>query len=219
MANEMPDPAQYRGLSRKVLQYSAAFLQIANRLKQPGFSEADWTPLEALIDVGNFRRVGVFLTNAIEVSNWQHYKKLLMEYGGTTAWEGTLRRITELPGLVFLELEERNTRDGVMDVSNTVTIYKFNAAGLLSQLDVYVAHKGTRTVAAQRDEFSIESTSTTHARIFGNEKVKAPVESAPAPAPAPPPQRPLKSTSDLHALSTRIKEQRGSTDTSAKPRK
>jgi hypothetical protein len=56
-----------------------------------------------------------------------------------TAWEGTLRRITEVPNLVFLELEERNTRDGVTDVSHTVTIYEFNSAAKLQKLDVYVA--------------------------------------------------------------------------------
>ena len=144
MANEMPNSAEYTGLSRKVLQYSESFLQIVNRIKQPGFSAADWAPLEQLVDLRSFQRVGVFLTNRAEVSNWQQYKQFITQYGGKTSWEGTLRRITEVPGLVFLELEERNTRDGVTDVSNTVTIYKFNSAGKLCNLDVYVAHIGQR---------------------------------------------------------------------------
>ena len=144
MANEMPNPEAYKGLSRKVLQYSDRFLRVVNKIKQPGFSEADWTPLEELVDLKNFRRMGVFLTNCAEVSNWQQYKQLITQYGGVTAWEGTLRRITEVPGLVFLELEERNTRDGVTDVSNTVTIYEFNPAGKLSKLDVYVSHIAQR---------------------------------------------------------------------------
>ena len=55
-----------------------------------------------------------------------------------------MRRITEVPGLVYLELEERNTREGVTDVSNTVTIYEFNQASKLRKLNVYVAHIGTR---------------------------------------------------------------------------
>jgi hypothetical protein len=140
MANEMPNSEQYKGLSRKVLQYSENFLRIVNKIKQPGFNEADWAPLEELVDVRSFQRVGVFLTNRAEVSNWQQYRQLITQYGGATAWEGTLRRITEVPGLVFLELEERNTRDGVTDVSNTVTIYEFNQGGKLSKLDVYVSH-------------------------------------------------------------------------------
>jgi hypothetical protein len=144
MANEMPNSAEYKGLSRTVLQYSEQFLQIVNKMKQPGLSVADWAPLEGLVDVENFQRMGVFLTERVEVSNWQQYKQFITQYGGKTSWEGTLRRITEVPGLVFLELEERNTRDGVTDVANTVTIYKFNSAGKLCHLDVYVAHIGRR---------------------------------------------------------------------------
>ena len=144
MANEMPDSASYTGLSRKVLQYSERFLQLVNKIKKPGFSEADWAPLEELVDVRNFQRVGVFLTARVEVSNWQQYKGFITQYGGMTSWEGTVRRITEVPGLVYLELEERNSRDGVTDIANTVTIYKFNESGKLSHLDVYVAHIGQR---------------------------------------------------------------------------
>jgi len=144
MANEMPRSADYSGLSRKVLEYSERFLQVVNRLKQPGFSEADWAPFGDLVDVEHFRRVGVFLTERVEVSNWSQYKQFITQYGGMTSWEGTLRRITEVPGLVFLELEERNTRDGVTDIANTVTIYKFNESGKLCNLDVYVAHVGQR---------------------------------------------------------------------------
>jgi hypothetical protein len=140
MANEMPDPQIYTGLSRKVLQYCERFRMLVGKIKQPGFSEADWAPVEELVDVDRFRRQGVFLTSRAEVSNWQQYKKLITEFGGVTSWEGTLRRITEVPGLVFLELEERNSRDGVTDVSNTVTIYEFDAAGKLCKLDVYVVH-------------------------------------------------------------------------------
>ena len=144
MANEMPNSSDYKGLSRKVLQYSENFLRIVNRIKHPGFSQADWAPLEELVDVRNFQRVGVFLTNTEEVSNWPQYKQLITQYGGATAWEGTLRRITEVPGLVFLELEERNTRDGVTDVSNTVTIYEFNQDDELRKLHVYVSHVAQR---------------------------------------------------------------------------
>jgi hypothetical protein len=94
----MPDSGDYQGLSRKVLRYSESFLRIVNKIKQPGFSEADWAPLEELVDVTSFRRMGVFLTNRAEVSNWQQYKQLITQYGGATAWEGTLRRITRFRG-------------------------------------------------------------------------------------------------------------------------
>ena len=140
MANEMPNPDDYSGLSRKVLQYSDRFNRLVGRLKSPDFSEADWAPIEELVDVDNYERLGVFLTSTSEVIDWQQYKKYITQYAGSTSWEGTVRRITEVPGLVFLELEERNSRDGVTDVSNTVTIYKFNDAEKLTNLDVYVSH-------------------------------------------------------------------------------
>jgi hypothetical protein len=138
VGNQMPDPSEYQGLSRKVLQYSVLFNETIGKIKQPGFSEADWAPLEALVDTENFERTGVFLKPVAEVIGWDHYKKTIIQYGGGTTWEGTLRRITEVPGLVFLELEERNTRNGVTDVSNTVTIYQFNDADQLTRLHVYV---------------------------------------------------------------------------------
>jgi hypothetical protein len=144
MANEMPNSEDYKGRSRKVLQYSEQFLKLVKKIKQPGFSQADWAPLEDLVDVRNFRRMGVFLTSTVEMSNWQQYKELITQYGGMTSWEGTLRRITETPDLVFLELEERNSREGVTDIANTVTIYEFNQAGKLLKLDVYVSHVGQR---------------------------------------------------------------------------
>ncbi len=142
MANEMPKPENYQGLSRKVLQYAKNFSQIVEKLEQGG--SPDWAPMEELVDVKEFRREGVFLADYAEVSTWQQYKELVIGYGGMTLWEGTLRRITEVPGLVYLELEERNTRDGVTDVSNTVTIYEFNQAGKLRKLDVYVSPKEKR---------------------------------------------------------------------------
>ncbi len=138
MSNEMPNPNDYTGLSRKVLQYSDAFKRLADKIKEPGISDADWAPLEELVDVDKFERIGVFLTARAEVIGWQQYKKYISQYAGGTSWEGTLRHITEVPGRVILELEERNTKDGVTDVSNTVTIYDFNDAGKLCHLDVYV---------------------------------------------------------------------------------
>jgi hypothetical protein len=144
MANEMPISNKFSGLSRKVIEYSEHFKLIVEKIRQKQLTDADWTAMEKLVDVENFRRVGVFLTNTVETSTWAQYKSLIGQYGGMTDWEGTLRRITEVPGLVFLELEERNTRNGITDIANTVTIYKFNSTNRLSQLDVYVGHVGQR---------------------------------------------------------------------------
>jgi hypothetical protein len=138
MANEMPSSAKFTGLTRSVIEYSEAFTQIVDSAKSGAISDADWAEIERLVDVDAFERVGVFLGARAEVIGWQKYKQIMTQYAGFTAWEGTLRHVTEQGNRVILELEERNTRDGVMDVSNTVTIYEFNDAGKLCHLDVYV---------------------------------------------------------------------------------
>ncbi len=138
MANQIPSANDYAGLSRTVLQYSEAFAKLVEKAKAAALSESDWGPIEQLVDVDAFARVGVFLTPQAEVIGWQKYKFYISQYSGNTSWEGTLRHITEAPGRVILELEERNARDGVTDVSYTVTIYEFNQAGKLHHLDVYV---------------------------------------------------------------------------------
>jgi hypothetical protein len=144
MANEMPSSGQHTGLTRKVLQWTERFMHIVDMIKANHLQASDWAHLEELVDLPSFRRAGVLLKPEVEVSDWQHYKAFMMEYGSQVSWEGTMRRITEVPGLVFQELTERNRRHGVTDISNTVTIYKFNDAGKLIHLDAYVAHIGTK---------------------------------------------------------------------------
>jgi hypothetical protein len=138
MANEMPHSSEYTGLSRKVLEYSEGFANIVKALQKGPVSDADWAEFETVVDVENFERQGVFLTAKAEICGWKQYKDTISKYAGSTSWEGTLRHITESPGRVILELEERNTRDGITDYSNTVTIYEFNQANQVRHLEVYV---------------------------------------------------------------------------------
>lgn len=140
MADEMPASEAFTGLSRKVIAYSEAFQQIVKNAKAGSLGPGDWDRIEQLVDVGAYRRLGVFATPQAEVLDWQTYKSYISRYAGATSWEGTLRHITEQPGRVILELEERNTVNGKTDVSNTVTIYGFDAAEKLVSLEVYVMH-------------------------------------------------------------------------------
>lgn len=141
MANEMPPSSDFSGLSRKVIEYSEHFKRISDKLKSTSDLSAEWAAMEKLVDTANFRREGVFLTSKSESFGWDVYKDYVTKFGAGVVWEGTLRRITEVPGLVFLELEERNSHSGTTNISNTVTIYKFNDAGKLAALDVYVSDK------------------------------------------------------------------------------
>ena len=144
MANEMPSSSAFTGLTRAVIEYSEAFSRIAAKAKTGALGDADWAEMEAMVDVDNFVREGVFLGPQAEVIDWATYRYYITQYGGHTDWEGTLHHVTEQAGRVILELEERNTRDGKTDVSNTVTIYEFNDAGKLRHLDVYVMPRGEK---------------------------------------------------------------------------
>jgi hypothetical protein len=138
VANEMPSSTEFTGLTRKVIEYSEAFSAIVERAKNGPLSDADWADIEQIVDVNTYERMGVFLGPQAEVIDWQRYKYYVSQYAAGTSWEGTLRHVTEQAGRVILELEERNSRDGVTDVSNTVTIYEFDEADKLRHLDVYI---------------------------------------------------------------------------------
>ncbi|MFC2017970.1 hypothetical protein ACFLTQ_01535 [Chloroflexota bacterium] len=148
MTNKIPNPKNYIGLSRLVLQYADGFNQIIGKLKQGTISETDWDLMEDFVDIDSFQRVGMFLTDKVETSAWQEYKATISQFGVMASWEGALRRITEVPGLVFLELEERVTVGNTMDVYNTVTIYQFNKSNKLIKLDVYTALLSKQTKPA-----------------------------------------------------------------------
>jgi hypothetical protein len=142
IANAMPSSDNYAGLTRTVLQYSEAFSRVIAKARAGKLTDADWEPFEQLVDTAAYIREGVFLGPQAEVIDWPTYQGYIAQYGGFTTWDGTLRHVTETPGRVILELEERNTHDGVTHVSNTVTIYEFNDAGKLRHLDVYVMPLG-----------------------------------------------------------------------------
>lgn len=144
MATEIPPADQFTGLTRKVMDYSEAFEALVNLSKTRELTDADWGPIERLVDVAKFERVGRFLTPETETIDWPTYKGYVSQYARHTDWDATLRRITEGDDVVIQELQERNTRAGETDIANTVMIYAFNPAGLLVHLDVYVAHIGTR---------------------------------------------------------------------------
>ncbi|TCM22088.1 hypothetical protein EDF56_101769 [Novosphingobium sp. PhB165] len=144
MANEMPKSTDFTGLTQKVIAYSEEFAGIVEKAKSGPLEASDWAGIEALVNVDAYERMGVFLGPQAEVIDWPKYKYYVSQYAAGSSWEGTLRHVTEQANRVILELEERNSRDGVTDVSNTVTIYEFDDAQKLRHLDVYVMPLGKR---------------------------------------------------------------------------
>jgi hypothetical protein len=111
--------------------------RIVAAAKEPGFAPAGWAPLAEFVETGDFERVGTFL----EVMDWQQYTEMLTQWASATVFETTLRRITELPGLVYLEIEERHVRGGKLTVVNSLTVFEFSEAGKIRHLDVYLQQR------------------------------------------------------------------------------
>jgi hypothetical protein len=124
--------------SRKVLQYGEIIERTVRAAKEPGFTEAGWDELAALLDVERFERVG----NDKVAMGWEVYRELLTRWATTTDFWCEFRRISEVGNLVFLELTEHNTpRGGTESVVNSCTLYEFDAAGKLVHLDIYLQHE------------------------------------------------------------------------------
>jgi hypothetical protein len=125
---------EHIGLPRRVLEYSVTMKQLVDKAKDPGFSEESWAPLAAIVAVDDFERVGNFK----EVMTWPEYVGFLTGWATSAEWEGSFKRITEAPGLVFLELEERSSYGDVTSAVNSVSVYEFDEADKIRYLDIYL---------------------------------------------------------------------------------
>ncbi len=96
-------------------------------------SAADWDPLQAYVAVDEFERVGAYL----ETMNWQEYIDFLTQWAGGTNFETTIFRIAEVGDSVFQEIEERHYKGETFIRKNVIAVYRFNAAGRISHLDIY----------------------------------------------------------------------------------
>jgi hypothetical protein len=118
-------------LTRKVLDYVATMTRLVPSAKAP----ADWQPLTAFVAVRDFERVGTFL----EVQNWQQYTEMLTRWASATdSFDSIVRRISELPGVVYFEVEERHLRGDTVHVVNSMTVFEFDDDGKIRHLDVYL---------------------------------------------------------------------------------
>ena len=71
---------EYTGLSRKVLEWGLTTKRLVDRAKQPGFTAESWAPIEEMVAVDEFERVGNFK----EVMNWNEYVEFLTKWAPTS---------------------------------------------------------------------------------------------------------------------------------------
>jgi hypothetical protein len=121
-------------LARIVLEYVAIYARTVVKAKRPDFTQDGWDELAQLIAIHEFERVGA----QQEVMDWPAYRARLTQFAATAEWKGTFRRITEVPGLVFLELTEELTRGDEIEVVNSLTVYEFNDDDKIRHFDCYL---------------------------------------------------------------------------------
>jgi hypothetical protein len=127
-------------LSEVVLAYEAAMRAIVASVVRsgagPDSAAIDWSPLAEFVAVGEFERVGTWM----EVSDWTRYTDFLTRWASASAgFETVIRRVCEVPKLVYLEVEEHHARPGgATDVVNSLSVYEFTDEGKIRHLDVYL---------------------------------------------------------------------------------
>ncbi len=122
---------EHGALARKVLEYQDVMKRLVPTIK----ADEDWAPLESLVAVDEFERVGT----RREVQDWREYKQLLTQWAGAIArFETTVQRVSELPGLVYFAAEERHFRGEEVTVVNSLSVFEFDADENIRRLSVYL---------------------------------------------------------------------------------
>ena len=122
---------EFGPLTQKMMQYQDTVRQLVPTVKTP----EDWAPLGSLIATDRFERIGTFL----EVQNWQEYTQMLTGWAQSVdSFDTTVRRVSELPGLVCFEIEERHYFGDNAHVVNSMTVFQLDADAKISNVAVYL---------------------------------------------------------------------------------
>ncbi len=152
-------------LSDKVLELCRTLQRlVAGAKKETSLSADYWAPLAAFIALDEFERVASDYDSFVpeeasgaagydaspfarNVLRWPEYIEVMSQWAlSPSLWSFTVQRIAELPGLVYLELEERtqNGLEGAVDVANSLSVYEFDEAGKVHRLRLAVADLSLR---------------------------------------------------------------------------
>ena len=122
---------EYGRLAQRVMEYQDVMKQLVPTVD----TTEDWAPLESLVAVDEFERVGT----RREVQNWQEYAQLLTRWAGAIdRFETTVQRVSELPDLVYFAAEERHFVGEKVTVVNSLSVFEFNADARIRRLSVYL---------------------------------------------------------------------------------
>jgi hypothetical protein len=124
-------------LSALVLEYSKRIRELVDAVKVgPQAGEAALARLADMVNTDRFERVGTYR----ECVGWDEYCKLLMDWGAEFNWDCHVRRVSQCPGYVLLELTEfgEYVPKKEMDIVCSLSIYEFGDNGKIDHLDVYL---------------------------------------------------------------------------------
>jgi len=118
-------------LTQRVLEYTDVMKRLVPVAHQP----SDWEPLAGFVAVEHFSRVGTFL----ERQDWAQYTEMMCQWAGSIdTFDTEVRRVAEVDGLVYFEIEERHTRGQRTDAVNSLTVFEFDADARIRGLSVYL---------------------------------------------------------------------------------
>jgi len=106
---------------------------VEERATGKGCTEADWAPVGELVAIDKFERIGAYL----EVMTWKEYVKFLTQWAGSTRFESTVKRISEIGRVVFYEIEERHYKGDDFIRKNVIAVYEFDDKNKIRHLDIY----------------------------------------------------------------------------------
>ena len=159
-------------LTDKALEFCIVLQRIVAEASQyTSLPEDFWDPLKIFVDVENYRRCSQDYSAIVDVErvatasgydanpyatnmlNWDEWTAVAGAWAlSSDLWEYTVMRVAEftiggLPGVVYMELEERGGFSGQQtDIhwSNTILLFEFNQEGKLGVLRLGVADYALR---------------------------------------------------------------------------
>lgn len=128
--------------TERVMKLIEIMTALVDKGKRTGVTSADWSPLAELVAVDEFERVGPFH----DAVNWAGYTQLLSHWvNHAQGWDPIVKRITEVPGLVYVQCEEMITNGDRVDPFYSLSLYEFNDAGKIRRIEVYMQQEAAES--------------------------------------------------------------------------
>ena len=119
--------------AQQALDFVGALKQIAERANQPDFAAVAWDALAQYVATDNFLYVG----RHKEALRWPDFLARLDCWSRATDFASAVERVEQDGNLVFVQLDERSTTDDGARRLATMTIFEFDTAGHLCQIDSF----------------------------------------------------------------------------------